>query len=147
MAYNTIKFCSAAAHLTNPVSNFLVAPNYTDELSSAATLVVARAFGTGCPKCVLLPPFSFIFTHFSLETQTHLRYMSSTVDYCTPMIPNFSVDAAVQRHIEELVQRRIDGWEVEGRKFLPGLNEKSMSDFSPTIPANALTGRLLEPGN
>jgi hypothetical protein len=30
------------------------------------------------------------------------------------MIPNFSVDASVARHVEELTLQRIDGWEAGG---------------------------------
>jgi hypothetical protein len=34
------------------------------------------------------------------------------------MIPNFSVNASVARHVEELSLQRTDGWESGGSKLL-----------------------------
>jgi hypothetical protein len=45
------------------------------------------------------------------------------------MIPNISVDAAVQRHIEELAEWHIDGWEAGGPKILAWSERKEYNRF------------------
>jgi hypothetical protein len=39
------------------------------------------------------------------------------------MIPNFSVDVAIQRHVKQLAQQGINGWESGGSK-IAALNKR-----------------------
>lgn len=35
-----------------------------------------------------------------------------------PIIPNFTLDSTVRRHVDGLTRRRVDGWEPGGQRLL-----------------------------